>query len=170
MCFSKNKQKIAATTWFVCLQSPEERQETHRMLVGVAGEVDLCGSLVNPMTRLSIGVVQDELVPHITQKLVCHSCHRATHISDKCKNKTRMRLFRWFQRLCTSDLLLVCLHLAGGDRFTAGAVGADGSLEPPADRQVVDVLIVPDLVVSTLQRAQVELVAAPGVVDPTVIA
>lgn len=53
---------------FVCMC------ETHGMPVRVAGEVDLCGSLVYLMTGLSISVVQDELVSNITQELVCHSC------------------------------------------------------------------------------------------------
>lgn len=48
--------------------------ETHGLAVRVAGEVDLCGSLVNPVTGLSAGVVQDELVSHVTQMLVCYSC------------------------------------------------------------------------------------------------
>lgn len=53
---------------------------THRMPIRVAGEVNLCGSLVYPMTGRSIGVVQDELVSHIDQILVCHSCmHVKTH-------------------------------------------------------------------------------------------
>lgn len=53
------------------------------MPVWVAGEVDLCGSLVDLMTGISIRVVQDELVSHITQQLVCNSCHRTTHMSDQ---------------------------------------------------------------------------------------
>lgn len=53
---------------FVCMC------ETHGVPVRVAGEVDLCGSLVYLMTGLSISVVQDELVSNVTQKLVCHSC------------------------------------------------------------------------------------------------
>lgn len=40
----------------------------------MAGEVDLCGSLVDPMTRLSTSVVQDELVSYVAQNLVRHSC------------------------------------------------------------------------------------------------
>lgn len=40
-------------------------RDTHRILVRVAGEVDLCGSLVDPMTRLSTCVVQDELVSYV---------------------------------------------------------------------------------------------------------
>lgn len=48
--------------------------ETHRILVRMTGEVDLCGSLVDPMTRLSISVVQDKLVSYVAQNLVRHSC------------------------------------------------------------------------------------------------
>lgn len=48
-------------------------------------------------------------------------------------------------------------------------MAADVPLEPPADRQVVDVLVAPDLVIFALQRAEVELVAAPGVANPTVV-
>lgn len=71
----------------------------------------------------------------------------------------------------TSNLHFGSVHLAGGGGATAGiAVGADLPGEPPADRQVVHVLVVADLVVSTLQGAQVELVAAPGVVNPAVLA
>lgn len=74
-------------------------------------------------------------------------------------------------QFCTSDLLVVSLHLAGGDSIGAGVyVGADVSLQPPADRQVVDVFIAPDGVIFTLQGAQVELVAAPGITNPTVVA
>lgn len=66
--------------------------------------------------------------------------------------------------------MLVSVHLAGGHTLVpAVSVGADSSLQPAADRQVVGVLAVRDGVISTLQRAQVELVAAPGVANPTVI-
>jgi len=52
--------------------------------------------------------------------------------------------------------VVVPLHLAGGDGFEARVlVGADPFLEPPADRQVVDVLIAADGVILTLQRAQI---------------
>lgn len=50
--------------------------DTHRILVRVAGEVDLCGSLVDFVTRLSACVVQDELVSYVAQNLVCHSCRK----------------------------------------------------------------------------------------------
>lgn len=53
-------------------------QDTHRFLVRVAGEVDLCGSLIDLMTRLSICVVQDYLVSYVAQDLVCHSCGKKT--------------------------------------------------------------------------------------------
>ena len=43
------------------------------MLVGVAGEVDLSGSLVDLVTGLSVGVVQHNLVSHIAQDLGCHT-------------------------------------------------------------------------------------------------
>lgn len=48
------------------------------MPVGVAGEVDLCGSAVNLMAGLSTSVVQDELVADITQLLVGQSCSEAS--------------------------------------------------------------------------------------------
>lgn len=53
-------------------------RDTHRILVGVAGEVDLCGSLVDLVTCLSTGVIQDELVFYIAQNLVCNSCGKKT--------------------------------------------------------------------------------------------
>lgn len=49
-------------------------------------------------------------------------------------------------------------------------MSADLPGEAPTDRQVVDVLVVPDLVVSTLQGTQVKLVAASGVANPAVVA
>lgn len=51
--------------------------ETHRSPVGVAGEVDLCGSGVNVVAGLSARVVQDQLVPHVAEPLVGQSCTEA---------------------------------------------------------------------------------------------
>ena len=45
---------------------------THRFLVGVAGEVDLGGPVVDLVAGLAHGVVQDELVPHVAQRLRRH--------------------------------------------------------------------------------------------------
>lgn len=57
------------------------------MHVRVAGEVDLSGSLVDLMAGVSVGVIQDELVSHVTQNLVCHSFTHAHKKRDECKNK-----------------------------------------------------------------------------------
>lgn len=105
--------------------------------------------------------------------------HKGTQESEKYKKndklihtalKVKMRIEIWYL-VGTSNLLVLSIHLAGGDGSTAGVcVGADVSLEPPADRQVVHVLVVTDLVIFTLQRAQVKLVATPGVTNPTVLA
>lgn len=70
----------------------------------------------------------------------------------------------------TSNLHVGSFHLAGRHCTAGVAVGADLLGEAPADRQVVDVLVVPDSVVSTLQGTQVELVAAHGVANPAVVA
>lgn len=71
----------------------------------------------------------------------------------------------------TSNLRFGSIHLAGRNRSCAGVtMGADIPGEAPTDRQVVDVLVAPDRVVLTLQGAQVELVAAPGVSNPAVVA
>lgn len=48
------------------------------MHVGVAGKVDLCGSGVNVVAGLSTSVVQDELVPDVTQPLVGQSYSEAS--------------------------------------------------------------------------------------------
>lgn len=78
--------------------------------------------------------------------------------------------FKISSEFSTCDLVAASIHLTGGDRLAAGVfAGANVSLEPPADRQVVDVFIVPDRVISPLQRAQVELVASFGVTNPTVV-
>lgn len=65
------------------------------MLIRVAREVDLCGSLIDIMTSISIGVVQDELVSHIIQKLVCHSYINTELVSAKL-NKNSLTLFFFF--------------------------------------------------------------------------
>lgn len=88
---------------------------------------------------------------------------------DKVLNPCRF-FFHLFFFFFTSNLHFASLHLAGRDGANAGiTVGADLPGEAPTDRQVVDVLVVPDLVVLTLQGSQVKLVAGPGVANPAVV-
>lgn len=67
----------------------------------------------------------------------------------------------------TSDLLLGAVHLAGAHRGVS--VGADVLLQASTHRQVVGVLVALDGEDSALQGAQVELVATPGVSNPTAV-
>lgn len=94
------------------------------MPVRVAGEVDLCGSLVYLMTGVSIGVVQNELVSHIGQDLVRPSCMRTdAHVKNACIRKIRSvmtHLKHQRPEKIVHLLFCVCLRPLGTKRQTPG--------------------------------------------------